>query len=243
MHRRADHAYAAARMQARFGQLADDDDWQRLAVNRQLAPWIEQARLIPLKRWLSRLAVDARPHALERTLRAAWSAVVAETAAWLPEPERPAVAWLAALPYLAPLQAVRGEDTRPPRLAWIDEDPAIAAVAGEAAAPSRGKGPALAALVGGDAMALWRAEWRRRLAPVFPDARRQAEPLIVAVAVSDPADRAAKLAALRRGFRRHAGEPVAVFFFLGLLWLEFTRLRGEVMRRATLPEIVGRAAS
>ncbi|HOV03718.1 MAG TPA: hypothetical protein PLG99_04870, partial [Kaistiaceae bacterium] len=80
-------------------------------------------------------------------------------------------------------------------------------------------------------------------APVFPDARRQAEPLIVAVAVSDPADRAAKLAALRRGFRRHAGEPVAVFFFLGLLWLEFTRLRGEVMRRATLPEIVGRAAS
>lgn len=226
MTRRADHAYAATRMAARLGDMPNEELWQRLDLARRLGPWLEDARATPLRHWLTRLAAATPFHDLEGTLRAEWREAVAETANWLPAPERPAILWLATLPDLPGLQAERSGT--------------IAMRAASAAAPTR-ETEALARLPAGDLARLWQAEWRRRLAPAALGAVTIAGPFLEALLLPDLAIAAETTAQLRRRFRRHAGEPAASFFYLALLWIEFVRTRGAVMRRATLQ--TGRAAA
>ena len=87
-------AYARARMQARHGQRPDDAVWNRLHASGSLAHFLEAARNTGLRPWVSHLSVRTAPHDVELTLRADFSAYVAEVASWVPKAWRPAVLWV-----------------------------------------------------------------------------------------------------------------------------------------------------
>jgi hypothetical protein len=238
--------FAQARIGARHGERVRESDWHAIETVRELGPVLELARATSLRPWLAGIDAASDAHRIESALRERWRAVVAEVAGWMPKRWRPALAWWATVPDLAPLQHLaRGEEPA----AWMRDDvvwQALAAAAPGARAMLPADG-ALAALSPAwfDPEALprlWAAEWRRR----WPDRRREEgeklEPLArawfahlrrLAAATSGESWmlRTALRAELVLLLRRATLEPAAAFIHLLLCAIDLERLRAELLRR------------
>ena len=81
--RRADTAFAQARLQARHGAMPDEHAWHALEASRTAAHYLALARSGPLARWVEGMGDDADVHRIERELRRRWRRYVDEVARWL----------------------------------------------------------------------------------------------------------------------------------------------------------------
>jgi hypothetical protein len=238
--------YAQARIGARHGERLREADWHRIEVLRDLRPLLELARGTALRPWLAGIDADSSVHRVEAALRERWRAVVAEVAGWMPAAWRPALAWWAVLPDLAPLQHLaRGEEPA----AWMRDDDAwreLGASAPEARAARLADGPlAVLAAAWPEPQTLprvWQAEWQRR----WPEQPRDAGDMLerlgrvllehqraFAVATSGQGWllRGSLRAQLALLLRRAALHPAAAFIHLALCALDLERLRAELVRR------------
>jgi hypothetical protein len=96
--------------------------------------------------------------------------------------------------------------------------------------------------------ALWQAEWCRRMPSRNggESVLRRLAPLLEAHALAFASPQAVDGWALRRSLqgrlalllRRALVEPASAFVYLAMSALEFERIRGEVLRRATFPHRV-----
>ena len=238
--------YAQARLQARHGQRPDETAWHRIEVMRDFAPMLELARATALRPWLAGITAATSAHEIELRLRSRWRARVAEVQGWMPLAWQPAVAWCAVLPDLAPLQHLaRGLDGAP----WMPDEPSwreLAQVPPASRAALLRKGswaPLASAWAAPDTMvAVWLAEWRRRLPQRSDEIGDPLSALLrtlaghghsfaVAASAQGWLLRGALQARLVVLLRRAALEPAAVFIDLALAALEMERLRAELLRR------------
>ncbi|MEW5708407.1 MAG: hypothetical protein AB1830_05790 [Pseudomonadota bacterium] len=244
-------AYAQARLQARHGQRAGDPVFQSLAPIAEFRPYLERARLTPLKPWMLNIGAGSDPHEIERLLRAHLRARIEEAAAWVPAAWRAPVRWTQVLVDLPALEyLLRGE----PALPWMMEEDSLKALAlaePEARRAVLGQGDYGPLAQGADRESLlerWLRAWRSLLPRMPNRAARRLEGLVVLVrdhraafapapSGESPSPRAAWDARRRleaqaaRHFRRAFLEPAAVFAHLLLLALEFERLRGALVTR------------
>ncbi len=244
-----DFAYAQARIQARYAALPAEAEWQRLAGSRSLGAYLEDARVGPLRPWVKGFSALSGAHDVERGLRAlAWEQVH-EVAAWVPRAWRPAVQWVAWLPFLGVFeQLARARPLPPWAIPWAIQDQRLRALleSGDVPSPKALRQQGLAELAApGDAEQVasrWAHEWQGR----WPASRRgNTAPLEVF-----SRELGAHLAAfrnaspdsawgLRRQLRDHLRlrfhqrllQPLTVFLYLALVLLDLERLRGELLRR------------
>ena len=238
-------AYVQARLQARHGERLQEGDWHALESAHSVDHYIERSRGMPLRRFTERVNARMSAHTIERTLRAAWRAYVAEVANWVPREWQPAVRWAAHLVDLPGLDALlRGETPvwtrREPALLFIaDSDPQLR----NAQPENLPLAPLVAAAATEASLAArwydhWRALWpsraaeTRRLNAFAEVIRHHAERLAMAGPQESSAPHRQDLASrLARMFRRNGASPVAVFCHLALVALELERLRGGLSRR------------
>jgi hypothetical protein len=238
--------YAHARLCARFGDRPDALTWRRIETVRDIGAMLDTARTSALAVWIAGIAPDARPHAIERAMRAHWHERVAVMAAWMPSQWRASIEWCALLADLPVVQHLARGGASP---RWLSDDPLRAALGDRRRRPTPGPSALLdAAGENPDRVAeIWRAEWERRL----PDPRQRGSLLQETIRVvadhwrafRDPraddgrALRQALHARLSRLFRRATLDPAAAFIFLALSALDFERLRGEILRRVAFPRL------
>lgn len=240
-------SYAHARIQARYGDLPGEDDWQRLSGARTLGIFLEEARGGALRSWVKGFSALSDAHDLDQGLRAIWSDGVDEVALWMPQPWRAAVAWLRWLPLL-PLLAHGGHGKALPP--WVDRDGALRSLRGPDGAIDCG---ALVA-VGAGALAVppeglaaaWRVEWRRlwpacdrrlltNLEHLAALVLRHAQAFAQAGSHAAWALRRELRERLRVDFHRLPLQPATAFAFLALVALDLERLRAALMERALFP--------
>jgi len=115
-------SYAQARLQARHGERLQEADWRALEAAQSIDQFIERSRASSLRRFTEGVNARMSSHAIERLLRAAWRAYVAEVAAWVPPSWRSALLWTSHLPDLPVLDALRKGEAPD----WTRQDPAFA---------------------------------------------------------------------------------------------------------------------
>jgi hypothetical protein len=246
--------YAQARLDARHGQRLREADWHRIELLREFGPLLEAARGTSLRPWLDGITAESSVHQVEAILRRRWRGLVAEVAGWMPASWRPALAWCAVLPDLAPLQQLAGQSEAAP---WMRDDSMwreLCAVE-PAGRPARlAAGPLAALAVAWSApqtlARAWQAEWLRR----WPAHRRSTEATLQnhartqlahegAFVGADPAQgwvlRGALRARLALLLRRATLEPAAAFIHLALCALDLERLRAELLRRLVFARTQG----
>lgn len=235
-------SYVQARLQARNGDLLTDLDWHALESAKSIEHFIDRTRATSLRRYTAPLNAAMTSHAVERLLRQAWRAYVAEIADWVPADWRAAVLWVAVLADLPAVDALlKGAGA-----AWIAQDPVLADLADadrRAAAFTKSQ---LAPLLPAESReakigARWSMHWRA----LWPAGTRDKglDRFVATVATHyDLLARASERQSsapyrrdlaqkLTRLFRRHGASPVAVFAHLALVALELERLRGNLVRR------------
>ena len=233
--------YACARLAARYGQRPRVAQWHRIEHARTQGALLDAARGTPLERLTAGLSAAADAHAVESLLRRRWRALVAEVAAWMPEPWQPAVRWCAVLPDLPVLAhaARRGTRSR-----WMDGDPLYRDLAAAPPSASSPFAPLASAWATPETLgAAWHREFRARVpagdAGPLPEIERAVCRHLAAFRDTDLDDGTLlrrrlddTLAAL---FRRAGFSPAAAFAFLAIALLDLERLRGELLRRAVFP--------
>ena len=246
--------YAQARLQARYGERADERLWNRLNGARTLPALLETARGSTLRRWVAAIAADADAGDIELALRTAFRSHVAEVARWLPEALQPAMLWAAHLVDLpAVVHLARGD--APP--SWMRRDPVLQAYA--APDPDARRAALRAGPLGAIVRALetespkprrvagarqaWFEAWRRRwptatgddaaaLGALWRSVEKHLEDLAERPADDAWAARRALAEQLAKRFRRHALQPAAAFAHLALVALDLERLRAALVTRA-----------
>jgi hypothetical protein len=237
--------YVQARLQARHGERLQEGEWHALEAARSIEHYLERARGSPLRRLTDRVNGRMSAHAIERALRAAWRAYVAEVAGWVPREWQPAVLWTAHLADLPGLDALlRGETP-----GWTQHEPALfhAADRDPQFRVAHLENSPLAPLVAAAATersltARWHNHWRalwpgraaetRRLTAFADVIQRHVERLAMAGSQESSVPHRQELAShLARMFRRNSASPVAVFCHLALVALDLERLRGGLSRR------------
>ena len=251
-------AYAQARLQARCADLPGETEWRRLAGARSLGAYLEDARAGPLRPWVKGFSALSGAHDLERGIRSlAWEQVQ-EAASWVPRPWRPAVQWVAWLPFLMVLEQIARGRPLPP---WTRQDPRLRELLDDSGAPSplalqqRGLSRLTAP---GDAAALttrWMREWQARWpgrtrGPRHPlrSFCRELGHHLAAFRQAGPDTAWTLRHQLREGLRlrlhQHLLEPLAIFLYLALILLDLERLRGELVRRCLFsPNAAGQGAT
>lgn len=232
---------AHARLWARLGARPGEALWQRIEAARGFTAALDIARTSALAPWLEGIGPASSLHQMEGTLRRHWRARVAELASWMPPPWQAALAACAALADLPLVQHLARGGTVPAWLAEADDAAALRARAeAQRAAPER-------------VLDDWITRWRALLPPAA--GRRTIEdqllPLLERHATALAAPGLADGWALRRTLhdrllallRRALVEPVAVFAYLGLVALEYERLRGELVARAAFAEFAAPSGS
>ena len=250
MRARAQWSYAQARLQARHGERPGEADWHALEAARSVDQYLERTRATSLRRFTERLDARMEPHAIERILRDARRAYVAETAGWVPKEWRGAMSWTACLAELPEIEAA-ARDGAP---GWLGEDPAFADFT-----EARGEDGAASPLVrragsGEPLAALWYRHWLT-LRPRGARDDKALDDLVATVAAhagrlrdAGPEETSAPYRGdlarrLSRLFRRHGASPVAAFSHLGLVALDFERLRGGILRRRLFGPVHARVAA
>lgn len=246
-------AYAQARLQARHGRRPTDDRWRLLEATSDLAGYLQAARSTSLRPWVVHLAAEAGTHRIERSLRRDWRTYVAEIAAWIPRPWRPAALWLGTLPDL-PFFVHLARSEPAPR--WMLEDPALAPLAqtdierrAEALAATVLAGIAEPIREGAIPVDVWLRAWAERWPTEDPaggvalERVRRAFHTHIATILAEPLDhppgpalRRSIAERLTMAFRRESGRITAVFAHLGLMALDVERLRGGLVLRALFPD-------
>ncbi len=237
--------YAFTRMWSRQGARAGEALWRRIEPVRDFAAFLALVRASPLAVWVVGVGADAAPHAIESAARRHLRALVADVARWMPDEWTGAVAWCAHLIDLPVLLHLAAADAEP---AWLRDEPVLGsataahrAVAGDDLAALREAAPGGATHL----IRAWRSGWDARLpcpvaaSPVLTQLAATIEAHERAFATAHPADGGrlrreldARLTAL---FRRAGIDPAAAFVFIALAALEYERIRGELLRRRTLP--------
>lgn len=249
----ATFAYSQARLQARLGARATDADLRRFRSARDVATLLQQVRSTSLARYVGRLAAGLPPHEMERRMRAEWTALVDEVAAWQPEPWREPVRWLRWLPWLPALQKL-GRGGRAP--AWTREDPVLGPIVAEepgSRAPAV-RDTALAPLQSGLAspegdvtrawLDHWQSLWTGRVSAhagftAMVRAFGQHAGLLRAATAGAATEEfdGALARRLHVIFRRHPLSPVAAVAFLALEGLDLLALRGALLARAVFEPV------
>ncbi len=248
MSARPQWCYVQARLQARHSGLLTELDWRTLEAAKSTDNFIDRTRASPLRRFTAPLNAAMSSHAIERLLRQAWRAYVAEIADWVPAAWRLAVLWLAVIVDLPAIDALlRGEAP-----AWVAVDPALADFAEAWQRATAFEHAAIAPLLPAasrDSMLAgrWHAHWRSLWQPghssegldrLVEIVRGHFGMLARAGAQQTSAPYRRDLAQkLTRLFRRHSAMPVAVFAHLALVALELERLRGNIVRRRLFGEL------
>lgn len=236
---RIEFAYAQARAQARHGARPGSAGWRVLESSRTLSQFLHAARATALAPYLAHLTAATPPHAIDRSLRRDWRAIVAAAASWVPGEWRRAVEWTAHLPDLPARAYLAGGGSR---LDWMQDDPALL---GDAAIPSEVLAGELPSDASTSVLADWLAEWRRRwpnvtaaeaaaigdLAGLLAEHR---DTRLYAELTPDRLDE--RVAHLQRQctrlLRHRRQQPVAVFCHLALAGMDLWRLRAGLIRRA-----------
>jgi hypothetical protein len=221
-------------------------DWQQFEATRDLGAVLQLLRDGPLGRWTSRMAGRPGVHEIERRLREAWLDAVDEVAGWQPEPWREAVRWLRWIVFLPALQKLARGGRAP---AWMRADSTLGPIV---ACEPRERASALARtplapLATGfasppDVPLAWVMHWQA-LWPVEPSANAPVARLLATVrihlkqlATTPESTSRETLRFLERrfvvAFRRQPLSPAAAVSYLGLLALDFLRLRGSLATRA-----------
>lgn len=236
MSRTVPFAYAGARIQARYGRLVARPTWERLHKLDSLGGFLQGARDTALRPWVAQLDAGADVHQIEAQLRVLFRRHVAELAQWAPPEWRPAVRWVEVLPDLPAIAArLRGADAP-----WLQADARLARVgtAGRERLPAEWRALQAPAGAPRGLAAGWLEYWRALWPPMPPSDRRALEQLVALVQqAATRAQRDAPNAVvalqppLRRLIRRHMRAPAGLFAWLVLGWIEFTALRGAVVRR------------
>ena len=231
-------AYAQVRLHARYAQLLPSSDWQQLIRVSHFAAFVQQARETPLRGWIEHFDPRVEVHRIEASLRDRYQQENEQVTAWLPEAQRPAIAWLRQLPLLAGIR-YRAADGR--HYAWLAEADAAAQLA-----PTADGGALVDAW-----LQRWRQLWPPRLAredrgTLQTIERRwaafQQELREPAGATSiDTPDVQLELH-LRRIFRRQRCALLGATAYLGLLWLQTARVRGALLRRRIFVSVAVPAA-
>lgn len=239
------HAYAGARLHARFARRPGAAQWGALDASRTAEHYLDVLRA---GRWLrvpeGALATDT--DARERWLRDAWRQSCAEVATWYGPARAPAFEWLAVLADLDALERLRAGAALP---GWIHDDPWLGTLAQSAAnarvdrlaatpyAPLHDAWASTARLL--DA---WRARWHALWRDAEPHTRHvlnELEAVVVAAAtLGAGARREAIELAAHRAFRRGAATAVAGVAYLAVVALQLERVRGGIAART----IAGAAA-
>jgi hypothetical protein len=240
-----DFSYPQARIQARYAALPADAEWQRLAGARTLGAYLEDARVGPMRPWVKGFSALSGAHDVERGLRTlAWEQVQ-EVAGWVPGAWRPAVTWVAWLPFLAVFEQLARAAPLP---RWLRQDPRLADLLEDDGTPSpdalRRHGLAALAAEGDSEQVLsrWVHEWQSRLPALRRGAARPLEIFsrdlsahLAAFRQCSPDAawdlRQALRDRLRLRFHQRALQPLTVFLYLALVLLDLERLRGELVRR------------
>lgn len=246
-------AYAQARLQARWGARAADADLQRIRAARDVATLLQQVRTTALARYVARIAPGLPTHELERRMRAEWTALVDEVAAWVPQRWREPVRWLRWLPWLPALQKL-GRGGR--AAAWTREDPVLGSIVAEEpgsralAVRDTELAPLQSALASaeGDVTRAWVEHWRS-LWPARATERAGVAKVLRAFAEHDDMLRGAPSGAateefertlahrLLTVFRRHPQSPAAAVAFLAAEGLDLLALRGALLARAAFEPV------
>lgn len=243
------HAYAGARLHARFARRPGAAQWGALDASRTADHYVDVLRA---GRWLrvpeGALAddVDAR----ERWLRDAWRESCAEVATWYGAPRASAFEWLAVLADLDALERLRAGLAAP---AWLEDDARLGELA-RCAAGARPErlaatpyAPLRAAWDGGAALLdAWRERWHglwRDAPPRERHAVRELEAAVVAAGgLGAGARREVVETAAHRAFRRGAGTAAAGAAYLAVVALQLERVRGGLGARALALPHAGDAA-
>ena len=219
-------AYLQARLQARHGRRLDEAEWQRLARVPSYDLFLKQARETSLAPLLQTIGDgEASVQSLEQRLKARFVQKILEIITAVPESWRPAARWTVGLLDLPVLQH-----------AQAGGEPLLEA------------GSMVEILEQQDwntdqpLWALWLDRWRK----LWPkEGQRTLKPLETLVRLLQQhrvefsalegheaavAARMALEARLVGLFRSHALQPVAVFVHLVLTFLDYERLRGELVR-------------
>ena len=223
---RAGFAYAQARLHAQLESRFSEDDWRMLGSSRNFGNCLDVVNQTKAANITARLDRTNSVHAVERVLREEWSVSVGEIAGWLPAKWRNAANWITVLPYLRRFEySFESGGT----LRWLRLETEFPEAA-DVIRSEREFGSAKR-----EVAEIWRNEWCLRL----PNKRQGNE---INMALSPLLDRyianktPGKMKAsktwhnlvdyLKRLFRSYSQTPVAIFAFLGLLALDFERLRG-----------------
>lgn len=233
---RANFAYAQARLHARLEGRLSETDWQTLAGSRNFGNCLDVINQTATANVTSRLDRTNSVHAVERVLREEWGAIVKEIADWLPERLQQATYWIMLLPHLRRFEYSPENDGIP---GWLR----LKKEFGESAEVMQlEETPEFSTL---EVAEIWRNEWSLRL----PDKRHVGE-LITALTplldryldketpkITETLKAWQKLDSYLKGlFRNHSQTPVAVFAYLGLIALDFERLRGVLVDRIIFSE-------
>jgi hypothetical protein len=239
-------AYAQARILARLSRLPAEADWQRLAGSRTLSAYLEEARTTGLSDWVRAFSGLSQSHELERGCRALARESIRVTADWAPAVWRPAIEWLAWLPSLPLLELLAHGDAMPGWVAMDDQlrgmldadgaiDPTALAAAGLADLVADGDPSA----VGTRWHAIWRARWPRCRRSVRDDLEALAMLLqrhLDAFRAGSPAEAWGLREVLRNRLgshlHQHLMQPVVLFGYLAILFLDLERLRSALVSRA-----------
>jgi hypothetical protein len=239
-------AYAHARVQAHLTRLPSDQDWERLASARTLSAYLEEARSSGFAAWVRPFSGLSQPHDLERGCLAIARDSVRVTADWAPPGWRMAIEWLAWIPALVVLEHLLRSGVLPDWVATNDPlrglvaadgvlDPDAVAAAGLTEFLDRADPEELGER--------WNVRWRG----CWPICRGSCRRDLVALAglVQDHLDvfrrgssstawdeRRALRARLRTFLHLHPVRPVALFAYLGILFIDLERLRGALLSRA-----------
>ena len=228
---RSDFAYAQARLHARLEGRLLESDWQMLGGSRNFENCLDVINQTAAANVTSRLDRTNTVHDVERVLREEWSAVVFEISNWLPDKWQSPTQWLVVLPHLRRFEyspengGIRG---------WLRLKIEFGQLAegmqsGEKAGYSKL-----------EIAEIWCNEWSSRL----PD-KRYAETLSADLKplldrylgnqtrkMTEAAKTWQELGRYLKGlFRKHTQTPAAVFAYLGLIALDFERLRGVLVSR------------
>jgi hypothetical protein len=240
-----DFGYAQARVQARHGDRLTPSRWRAVESAADLGRYIHALRGTALAPAIQHFTGTASPHAIERTLRAAWRTEVERASRWVPRAWRSSVVWTA---WLSDLEAIGylldGKEVLP----WMHEDAVLNRFAREDVDERRG---ALVPHVGPlperdsfDASRWWYEQWLERLPTA--DLRETGLDDLVhylkafgktrweSTSPSTARDESGEALAkqMTRLLHRRAGRPVSVYCHLVLTALELLRLRGGLVRHS-----------
>lgn len=245
---RAAFAYAQARLQARHAELVGAPLWQVLQGVGDYDVFLERARGTALRRWIRPIGAQTGHHEIEASLRGQLRSYVREVTSWMPVPWQAPVLWLLLLVDLPAIyHLARGEEALP----WMAQDPEIRPYAVEDAGGRQRilrESPWEPLVQRWEAGQSLRAAWSECWQALWPDSPRGSRGPLLGLYLAFERhledigelpsgqvawkSREALQGRMAREFRRHGGQPAAVFAHLALVALELERLRAELVTRA-----------